>query len=38
MKNYRKEKEMKFVEVLLLSLVLCVLSTTTTFGKEKRRI
>ena len=32
MKNYRKEKEMKFVGGVALSLVLCVLSTTTTFA------
>lgn len=32
MKNYRKEKEMKFFGGVALSLVLCVLSTTTTFA------
>lgn len=32
MKNYRKEKEMKFVGGIALSLMLCVMSTTTTFA------
>ena len=32
MKNYRKEKEMKFVGGVALSLMLCVMSTTTTFA------